>query len=79
MARVEARMHPWAKVCGHCEDQLNLVTPENGLSVIYNVTENLEIAIFLHHSCAAAWSRQFNIPVSLTDPPYELRTFDNFR
>jgi uncharacterized HAD superfamily protein len=71
-------MHRWAKVCGHCEDQLNLVRPDNGLSVIYNVTETLEIDIFLHHSCAAAWSRQFNIPVPIVNSQYETRILDNF-
>ena len=52
--------------CNHCEEGYEPVTPENGISLKYPVGE-LEIDLYLHHVCAAAWSSHFGIPI----PPVE--------
>jgi hypothetical protein len=66
-------MRQWTKVCGHCEDRNNLVTPQNGVSVRYYVIENLQIEIFLHNTCAEAWSQQFDIPIPRKTQKQETR------
>jgi len=53
-------------ICGHCEDRNNLVTPQNGVSVAYYVIESLQIEVFLHNTCAEAWSQPFNIAIPET-------------
>src|SRR5271156_61708 len=66
---------PRAKICGHCEDQNNLVTPQNGVSVNYEIAEGVQIEIFLHHACAEAWSQHFHIPIPETNPRREFGLF----
>jgi hypothetical protein len=61
-------MQPWTKICGHCEDKNELVTPENGVSVNYEIAESLQIEIFLHLTCAEAWSQQFHLPIPEANP-----------
>jgi hypothetical protein len=54
-----------AHTCNHCEDFENPVTPENGISLAYPVdASGLQIDLYLHHECAEAWSRDFDIPLS---------------
>jgi hypothetical protein len=50
-------------VCNQCEDQNNLVTEENGISMKYSVLENVQLIVALHNSCAAAWCAEFGIPL----------------
>jgi hypothetical protein len=55
-----------AQICNHCEDFKNPVTSENGITIGYLVDEaaGLEVDLYLHHDCAAAWSNDFSIPIS---------------
>ena len=52
-----------ARICNHCEDFDDPVTPETGISIAYPV-DHLQIDLHLHHECAEAWSRDFDIPLS---------------
>ena len=56
-------LYPCSHICGHCEDAYCPVTPENGLSVLYRVDENLDIEVFLHSRCVEAWCREFDVPL----------------
>jgi hypothetical protein len=57
-----------ARICNHCEDFENPVTAENGISVSYPIGgpegAAADIDLYLHHECADAWSRDFNISLS---------------
>jgi CheY-like chemotaxis protein len=48
-------------LCGHCENQDNPVTSENGLSVSYNTLNSVQREVHLHHQCAGKWSERFNV------------------
>lgn len=50
-------------ICNHGEEGSKPVTPENGISLKYPV-EGMELELYLHHACAAAWSSQFAIPLT---------------
>jgi hypothetical protein len=55
-----------AHICNHCEDFEKPVTLENGISLkypIYGSASELQIDLYLHHHCAEAWSRDFDIPL----------------
>jgi hypothetical protein len=57
-------------ICNHCEEgDKPPVTPENGISLKYPV-EGMELDLYLHHACAAAWPSQFVIPI----PPIQRRS-----
>ena len=56
-------LYPSSHICGHCEDGGCPVTPDNGLSVLYRVEENLDIEVFLHARCVESWCREFDVPV----------------
>jgi hypothetical protein len=54
-----------AHICNHCEDFENPVTADNGITVAYPVeASGLQIDLYLHHECADACSRNFNMPLS---------------
>ena len=53
-----------ARFCNHCENFENPVTPTTGISIPYRATEGVQIEVHLHHECAEAWSKDFNIPLS---------------
>ena len=55
-----------AQICNHCEEFKNPVTSENGITVGYLVDEaaGLEVDLYLHRDCAAAWSVEFGISIS---------------
>jgi hypothetical protein len=50
-------------ICTQCEDMQNPVTSENGMSVSYPADGRLTIEVYLHSTCAEAWSREFGLPV----------------
>jgi hypothetical protein len=50
-------------VCNHCEDQQNPVTFENGRTVLYRISDGLQLEIYLHYKCEEAWSRDFDLPL----------------
>jgi hypothetical protein len=64
-------LHPQTHVCGHCEDPANPVTPESGMSITYQVTENLDVEVFVHRFCANSWSREFSgkLPARIKSVP----------
>lgn len=65
-----------AHICNHCEDFEKPVTSDNGISLKYPVNgaaSELQIDLYLHHECAAAWSRDFNIPLPSHAVPARLR------
>ena len=54
-------LNPTNHACDHCEDLDNPVTPQNGFSLLYRATDEIEIEVFLHNSCAETWCRLFGI------------------
>jgi hypothetical protein len=50
-------------VCNHCENFENPVTPTSGISIPFPVNAELQIEVHLHHECAEAWSKDFNMPL----------------
>jgi hypothetical protein len=50
-------------VCSQCENPLNPVTDENGLTVFYPI-EAMVIKVYSYSECAPAWSLKFGIPVT---------------
>jgi hypothetical protein len=57
-------IHPDKHLCAQCENATYIVTPENGFSVRYPITENVDIQVFLHNDCAQDWSRAFGVELS---------------
>jgi hypothetical protein len=51
--------------CNHCENFENPVTSTNGISLPSPVAAGVQIDVHLHHECAEAWSKDFNIPLAL--------------
>ena len=51
------------RFCNHCENFENPVTSASGISVPCPVGVGAYIDVHLHHECAEAWSRDFNIPL----------------
>jgi hypothetical protein len=51
--------------CNHCENFENPVTPASGISVPCPVGVGAHIDVHLHHECAEAWSKDFNIPLPM--------------
>jgi hypothetical protein len=49
--------------CNHRENLENPVTPPSGIPVPYPVGVGAHIDVHLHHECAEAWSKDFNIPL----------------
>jgi hypothetical protein len=49
--------------CNHCENFENPVTPTSGIAIAFPVNAELQIEVHLHHECAEAWSKDFNIPL----------------
>jgi hypothetical protein len=56
-------LHPLTHNCAHCEDAANPVTPQNGGSIIYPISEKLDVEVFVHHYCANSWSQEFSVRV----------------
>ena len=52
--------------CGHCENQNNPITPQNGFSVKYRATEELDMEVFVHNECADACCRDFGVQLPAT-------------
>jgi CheY-like chemotaxis protein len=48
-------------LCGHCENRNNPVTSENGLSVSYNLANDIRSEVYLHHQCTSEWSQRFRV------------------
>jgi hypothetical protein len=60
---IPTQMSQLPTLCGECEDNANLVTEENGVSVDYYVLPNVRLKVFLHHACVAGWSYKFALPL----------------
>jgi hypothetical protein len=54
-------LHPHTHNCAHCEDPVNPVTPQNGGSITYRVSEKLDVEVFVHRYCANSWVQEFNL------------------
>jgi len=52
---------PGAHVCGHCENQSDPVTTDNGFTFRFHVTKEDAVEVWLHESSAARWSEDFGI------------------
>jgi hypothetical protein len=49
--------------CNHCENFEDPVSLTTGISIPVRVSAELQIEVHLHHECAEAWSKDFNIPL----------------
>jgi hypothetical protein len=68
-----------AHICNHCEDFEKPVTLENGISLkypIYGSASELQIDLYLHHRCAEAWSRDFDIPLPSLAVPAQVHSHE---
>jgi hypothetical protein len=54
-------LHPLTHNCAHCEASDNPVTTQNGGSIVYRVSEELDVEVFVHHDCANSWSQEFSL------------------
>jgi hypothetical protein len=60
--RVSNPMIQLPTVCNQCEDENNLVTEENGVSLTYPILQNVQLTVVLHNDgCAAAWCTEFGL------------------
>ena len=49
-------------VCNQCGDERNLVTVENGISIIYALLEGVKLTVALHNNeCAEKWCSEFGL------------------
>ena len=49
--------------CNHCENFDDPVSLISGISIPFPVTDEIQIQVHLHRECAAAWSKDFNVPL----------------
>jgi hypothetical protein len=49
-------------VCNQCNNESNLVTQENGVSVSFGIVQNVKLTVALHNNeCAEEWCSEFGV------------------
>jgi hypothetical protein len=49
-------------VCNQCNDEINLVTKETGVSVSFSLLQNVKLTVALHdNECAQKWCSEFGV------------------